>query len=572
MILKTYKGWTLQKINQLGKHVRNGQRILTEEEAREIKKIRGRLDPEFFFAEYLSHWQRNEKTLEPIPTSQFHRDFMRLMMGDENVLGIMPRGHAKTTRAKMLLIWMVAYNVVDHILVWSSDKMVRAIIWSIRQEFEENEKLKRDFHIGLQEERDANTGKIKKKRWTQKMLEFSDGTTIEGVSKFGSVRGSRPDVILCDDVQENKDVENPEMAEKFYNHFRTSLVPTLKPTGKIIVLGTNVGANCLVQKIYDDQDNTFDKFKFEAIEGLEIKREEVRDKNNAIIGHTSKIVAGKPIWGERYSLERFNKFLKDMGYDAFMQEFQNTAFVLNKAPVFDRDFIFRVKKPTYVTDSGWKYYGELDADGKPIPQSGLIFGFDLSEGGALGDYSTCVGINRKGGIVWEFEGKLDQTLFASQFYMEIWQRGFRGKLMPEKNTGLAFIEALKGYPQLKPNIYTMKRVEGRGRSEFTMVYGWSTNAATKRKMIEDYKFYLRYTSEELKGYELPLAKDQKAYYIDVTERIQEQIRTYYVDEKGSCNATAGNHDDVLIAHMIACQELGGLYVPDFIDPNQRIEV
>lgn len=503
----------------------------------EILRATGEVYPEFFFRYFLGHWQMGSDG-KVVPTAEFHKELFAIQESGNSVC-VIPRGHAKTTRGKMRLIWLICYQKVEDFLIWSSEEMVKNIIDSIRQEFEENQALSDCFGLlvpdGTKEER--------RKRWSQKKLMFTNGVTIHGISKRANVRGLRPDEIWVDDPQENKDVENPEIANKFLHHFRTSLLPTLKPeTGKINVTGTNVGEHCLVKRLMEDDNNTFKKIEYTAILDFELK-----DTKGVSLPQGKKL-----LWPERYTLKHLQNMFRDMGKDAWLQEMQNVPAMLNSNSVFSENIVFDVIEPTWESN-GIQFFGKLDQNGKPVIETDLIFGIDLAEGGINGDFSTIVGMNRQGKLVCQYRGKIEQPLLVAKL-KSIFDLGFRGTLMPEKNTGLAFIETIKNDPFLKQFLFSMKNPEKRGKAESSRTYGWHTNTNTKHKMISDYQFYLSYTSEQLQGIDaVDFADGIKKIHIEVSHDIRSEIQQYYYDEKGRANARPGYHDDLLIAHMIACQ-------------------
>ena len=68
------------------------------------------------------------------------------------------------------------------------------------------------------------------KKWTQSQLQFTNGVTIESVTMGGSIRGKRPTKIVVDDPQENSDVQNRMVTDRFNNWFFSSVYNTLDPS------------------------------------------------------------------------------------------------------------------------------------------------------------------------------------------------------------------------------------------------------------------------------------------------------------------------------------------------------
>jgi hypothetical protein len=67
------------------------------------------------------------------------------------------------------------------------------------------------------------------KRWKQQQLEFLNGVFLATMTKGQAVRGQRPTKIIFDDPQDNKDVLNKSIVDKFNNRVFSSLYNTLLP-------------------------------------------------------------------------------------------------------------------------------------------------------------------------------------------------------------------------------------------------------------------------------------------------------------------------------------------------------
>ena len=89
-----------------------------------------------------------------------------------------------------------------------------------------------------------------------------------------------------------------------------------------------------------------------------------------------------------------------------------------------------------------------------------------------------------------------------------------------------------------PRVYRMAQLNKRQTQERTDVYGWSTNMSTKPKMVNDGLRFLR------------------DHEVDPRDPwFKSEASTFVVDEKGKYGASAGNHDDVIMAHLGAMQLL-----------------
>lgn len=170
-------------------------------------------------------------------------------------------------------------------------------IGKIKHELETNLLIKQIFG-NLVPRKDVKTEDLTgTKKWKEKMLELTNGESIETLSKGNPVRGKRPKRIIVDDLDENKDVMTRSVVEKTRIWFFTSLYNTLLPGGKITILGTIVGNMCMVKYIKEHK-------KWRVIEYQAI--------NN-----------GKALWEDMWSLEELAKRKREIGSTLFNQEFMN---------------------------------------------------------------------------------------------------------------------------------------------------------------------------------------------------------------------------------------------------------
>lgn len=97
----------------------------------------------------------------------------------------------------------------------------------IRRELETNQALR--FVFGDLVPRNAQSQDKKLLKWRQKELELLNGSYVSTATKGQPARGKRPNEILMDDPQDNKDVRNPAIAKQFEEWVFTSLYNMLLP-------------------------------------------------------------------------------------------------------------------------------------------------------------------------------------------------------------------------------------------------------------------------------------------------------------------------------------------------------
>lgn len=92
---------------------------------------------------------------------------------------------------------------------------------------------------------------------------------IEAYGKGSSIRGLswgnlRPQIILCDDIQDLEDSESDAVQRKDWNWFLSDIM-FLAKTGRIFLIGNNLGEKCILERIMNDTNLDFEKMRISAI-------------------------------------------------------------------------------------------------------------------------------------------------------------------------------------------------------------------------------------------------------------------------------------------------------------------
>ena len=247
---------------------------------------------EWFSDVFLKAWKSKNWIL--IRSAQFHLEIWEQFKKEGNSNIICPRWHAKTTCTLIYIIHSLIYRTHPKILYIASAGLWEESIGRIREQLENNELIKYVFGELVPKNQSENKNS---KKWRQRHLELLNDTVIETIPKGWSVRWRRPNLIVGDDVEEQKDVANRILAEKTQRWFFTALYNTLLPWGKIIMLGTIVGELCLVKYLRDVK-------KWKTIEYKAINND-------------------KALWEEMWPLEALYKRREELWTAAFNQEFMN---------------------------------------------------------------------------------------------------------------------------------------------------------------------------------------------------------------------------------------------------------
>lgn len=185
----------------------------------------------------------------PKATPECHREWWKLSTGSSRYVAIAaPRNHAKSTAiTHTSVVAQICFRVVRHVLIVSDTESQAAdFLGDIKREFLENELLREEFAPAVIET-DSNT---------EFVFEFADGHWVRIIAKGSGqkLRGmkhnhTRPDYVVCDDLENDDNVANKELRDKLEKWFYGALLPVMSRTGRIRVVGTILHFDGLLSKL-----------------------------------------------------------------------------------------------------------------------------------------------------------------------------------------------------------------------------------------------------------------------------------------------------------------------------------
>lgn len=169
---------------------------------------------------------------------------------------IMYRESAKTTFAKLFVIWCVAYKKRKYINVDSFDKEnAERILFDVAYELTSNKKIAADFPVLFSKRRGIED--IKQNRINNFVTE--NGIRVEAHSTQESVRGrihldQRPDLLIADDIETNKTKDSEAYTKQVRDHISEALAG-MSPNGAILYLGNYITEAGNIQFLIDRATN-----------------------------------------------------------------------------------------------------------------------------------------------------------------------------------------------------------------------------------------------------------------------------------------------------------------------------
>ena len=194
---------------------------------------------------------------EPRPTAQFHREVWALYSSDNPAVGcVAPRDHAKSTALTYdYILSEVLFRCSDYVILISSteDKAAEQLS-NISGELHDNEDLREDFQIAEFEV----DGK------TEIVVRLADGHRFRILARGAEQKirgamwnGKRPNLIVCDDMEDDEQVESKERRIKFRKWFFRAAKQALSKSGKIRVHGTILHEDSLLARLRKNKTWTF---------------------------------------------------------------------------------------------------------------------------------------------------------------------------------------------------------------------------------------------------------------------------------------------------------------------------
>lgn len=155
-----------------------------------------------------------------------------------------PRGHAKSTNFTFKdSIHAAAYAYKHYEIILSdSSEQAEGFLADIKTEFEENAALKEDF------------GDLEGRVWKSSVILLKNGVKIEAIGSGKKIRGRRhkqwrPDLIVCDDLENDENVNTADQRKKLRNWFYKAVSKAGDTYTDIVYIGTLLHFDALLANV-----------------------------------------------------------------------------------------------------------------------------------------------------------------------------------------------------------------------------------------------------------------------------------------------------------------------------------
>lgn len=216
---------------------------------RQVRKKLAMESHYWFFHIYLSHYVK-------YPTAPFHKEIFRITE-DNSILDtviVSFRGSAKSTIMTLSYpLWAMIGRLQKKCIVIASltQNQSKTLLYQMKQELETNELFIEDFGPFTEQNDSWRADSLVIGQYDTRILAVSANESIRGIRH----RAHRPDLIICDDVEDLNSVKTQEGRDKTFQWFTGELIPMGDRDTKLVVIGNLLHEDSLVMRLRDQSLN-----------------------------------------------------------------------------------------------------------------------------------------------------------------------------------------------------------------------------------------------------------------------------------------------------------------------------
>lgn len=199
----------------------------------------------WFFHFYFHHYVKYQ-------TAPFQQELFSLTENEalQTIVITAFRGSAKSTIMNMsYALWAILGEPEKKfiLVVGQTQQQARQHLRNIKLEAESNELLKRDLGPLQDEDRDAqwNANSLYLPKYDAKIMAVSIDQSVRGLRH----KEHRPDLIICDDIEDLQSVKTREGRDKTYGWVKGELIPAGDSGTRILFIGNLLHEDCLLRRL-----------------------------------------------------------------------------------------------------------------------------------------------------------------------------------------------------------------------------------------------------------------------------------------------------------------------------------
>lgn len=197
----------------------------------------------FFFYFYFSHYAE-------FPVAPFHEEMFHITQDRDIrsavILGF--RGCGKSTLLSLSFpLWAIlGEQKIKHVLILSkTEQKARTLLQQIKYELETNELLKKDLGPFQEERNGWNLVSLYLPHYDAKITAASTEQSIRGIRH----KQYRPQLILCDDLEDMDSVKTKEGRDKIYNWLIGDVIPAGGKHTRLVITGSLLHEDSVIKRL-----------------------------------------------------------------------------------------------------------------------------------------------------------------------------------------------------------------------------------------------------------------------------------------------------------------------------------
>lgn len=263
-----------------------------------------------YFSPYVKH-----------PTAIFQKELFAISE-DESIkkaVIVAFRGSAKSTIMTMSYpIWAVLGKLQKKcvVILSQTQQQAKTHFANIKRELESNELLRRDLGPFEEESDEWGSYALVIPQFNARIVAASSEQSIRGI-RHGA---NRPDLIICDDVEDLNSTKTREGRDKTYGWFTGEIVPCGDKNTKIIVIGNLLHEDSLLMRLK--------------------KRIEAREIDGIFRSYPMVDTDGNILWSGKFpTMEDIEKFRRAIGDDISWQREFMLRIIADVDQIIQREWI-----------------------------------------------------------------------------------------------------------------------------------------------------------------------------------------------------------------------------------------
>jgi predicted phage terminase large subunit-like protein len=296
---------------------------------------------------------------QPVPTPQLHMEMWELCCSEARQVAIAaPRSHAKSTAVSFsFVLAAVLFRQHKFVIICSgTESQSTLFLGDIKQELIENEDLIKLFGVK----------KFVKLSETDIIVEMEDGHRFRILAKGAEQQlrgvkwaGTRPDLIIGDDLESDEAVMNQDRREKFRRWFYGALLPARASGGKVIIVGTILHMDSLLERLMSPPLGF--KLEYNGLRSYPVSATNKKPYWKSIKYKAHNEDFSQLLWEEKFSkeeLQNLRQSFHDQGLsDVYSREYLNYPIDENTAYFRRDDFLPLAPEDA---DKNLAYYAAAD--------------------------------------------------------------------------------------------------------------------------------------------------------------------------------------------------------------------